>query len=140
VNGTDEDFCSLIWNEQLYNKINLVPRVIFAPTLRNQRGSMFRTERYPQFVDETLQKKAAETIIERNVKTIVVIGGNGSFKGTKALCKFLPSHIRTFFIPVTIDSDVSETECIGEHKNKKNSFDKMTEKKNFKISKFLIKV
>jgi 6-phosphofructokinase 1 len=115
VSGEDEDFCSLVHSQPLYAQINLVPRVIYAPELRDRRGAMFRTERYPQFKEAALQQEAAKHIIARNVKTLVTIGGNGTFMGTRELCKYLPPFIKVYFIPVTIDSDVSGTECIGQH-------------------------
>jgi len=61
------------------------------------------------------RKKAASEILKRNIKAIVAIGGNGTFMGIHSLAKFLPESINLFFIPVTIDSDVSGTETIGEH-------------------------
>lgn len=48
VNGADEDFCALIYDNNLFSRISLVPRVIHSVTLKNQRGAAFRTERYPQ--------------------------------------------------------------------------------------------
>ena len=43
------------------------------------------------------------------------IGGNGTFYGIKALSEILPKSVQSFFIPVTVDSDVSGTDCIGEY-------------------------
>jgi len=105
----------LIYDRDLYTSISLVPRVIFAPPLRDKRGAMFRTERYPEFKDPHLQQQAAKNLASRHVKVIVFIGGNGTFAGAKALGAYLPTGVQTFFIPVTIDSDVSGTECIGQH-------------------------
>src|SRR5690606_31400827 len=68
-----------------------------------------------EFIKEENQKKAAQHIIERKTKIVIAIGGDGTLKGLKSLSRFLPSSIQTFFIPVTIDSDISGTECIGEH-------------------------
>jgi len=115
VSGKDEDFCSLIWDRQLYQAISLVPRMFHAPSLRDRRGAIFRTERYPEFKEKSNQQLAAKTIQGRGIKTIVLIGGNGTFAGAKALVELLPATIQSFFIPVTIDSDVSGTECIGQH-------------------------
>ena len=53
--------------------------------------------------------------MEKKVKALVGIGGNGTFAGIKQLGEFLPDMIKLFFVPVTIDSDIFGTECIGEH-------------------------
>lgn len=47
---------------------------------------------------------------------MVCIGGNGTMKGAKALAERLKGKgVQIFFIPVTIDSDVMNTETIGQH-------------------------
>lgn len=43
------------------------------------------------------------------------MGGNGSAEGVKGLQRLLPARIRCFFVPVTLDSDIAHTECIGQH-------------------------
>jgi 6-phosphofructokinase len=115
VNGKDEDFRCLINDPDLYAHMDHIPGVIFAPPLRDARGANFRSERFPEFSDREVQKKAAATIIKRQVKVIVSIGGNGSFAGMNALSAHLPEDIQIFHVPVTIDSDVHGTECIGQH-------------------------
>ena len=54
-------------------------------------------------------------IKRKKVKAIIAIGGNGTFKGIYELCDLIPTSIQVFFIPVTIDSDVAGTDCIGQH-------------------------
>lgn len=115
VSGKTEDFQYLVNDRHLYERLEHIPGVVFAPPLREARGAAFRSERYKEFINEELQKKAAQHIIERKVKVLVGIGGDGTLKGIKALKRFLPDSIKMFFIPVTIDSDIFGTECIGEH-------------------------
>lgn len=115
VNGKTKDFCCLINDPHLYESLEHIPGVFFAPLLRDARGAQFRTERYKEFMNQEIKKKAARNIIERKVKALVGIGGNGTFAGIKQLGEFLPDMIKLFFIPVTIDSDIFGTECIGEH-------------------------
>lgn len=115
VSGLTSDFNYMINDRSLYNSMEHVPGVIFAPVYREARGASFRSERYKEFIEEDLQKKAAQHIMERNVKVVVGIGGDGTFKGIRSLSQFLPDSIQKFFIPVTIDSDILGTECIGEH-------------------------
>jgi 6-phosphofructokinase 1 len=115
VSGKDTDFRCLVYDQRVYEKLDFIPGVVFAPPLRDDRGAEFRSERFPEFSDVEIQKKAAETILKRHVKAIVGIGGNGTFGGLSALCSHLPEHIQVFHVPVTIDSDVHGTECIGQH-------------------------
>lgn len=115
VNGKDEDFVRLVYDPELYKKLNHIPGVVHVAPLSEAAGALFRGERYPDFVKKELQEKAAKNILERDVKVIIAMGGNGTFKGINALCNLLPTGIQVFFIPVTIDSDISETECIGEN-------------------------
>jgi 6-phosphofructokinase 1 len=115
VSGNREDFRCLVYSYSLYRQIEHIHGVIFAPPLREARGADFRTERYKEFIKEENQKKAAENIIDKKVKILVGIGGNGTLAGIKSLVKFLPKEMQIFFIPVTIDSDVQGTECIGQH-------------------------
>lgn len=115
VSGTIEDFKYLVNDRFLYSRMEHITGVEFAPLLREARGANFRSERYKEFISEDYQKKAAQTIIERKVKVLVAIGGDGTLKGLKSMCRFLPDSVRVYFIPVTIDSDIFGTECIGEH-------------------------
>ncbi len=115
VSGKDEDFVRLVYDPELYKKLDHIPGVIHAAPLSEARGALLRGERFPDFKKKELQKKAAETIKKRKVKAIIAIGGNGTFKGIKALCDLIPTSIQVFFIPVTIDSDIAGTECIGEN-------------------------
>ena len=115
VSGRDEDFVRLVYDPELYKKLDHIPGAIHAAPLSEWRGALLRGERYPEFIKKEIQKKAAETIKDRNVKAIIAIGGNGTFKGIKSLCSLIPTSIQVFFVPVTIDSDIAGTECIGEN-------------------------
>jgi len=109
------DYRCLIYSKERFNELDHIPGVIFSPPLRTRRGAEFRTERFKEFKEMSNQKIAAQNIIGRNVKVLVGIGGNGTFAGINALSKLLPKTIKTFFVPVTIDSDISGTACIGEY-------------------------
>jgi 6-phosphofructokinase len=115
VSNQNSDYRCLVYNKELYSQIEHIPGVVFSPPLREARGANFRAERYPEFKDTNLQKEAASNLERRNVKVVIGVGGNGTFAGTKALSRFFQSGVQVFFIPVTIDSDVSGTECIGEY-------------------------
>jgi 6-phosphofructokinase 1 len=115
VSGTARDFCFLIDGRRLYERLENFPGVVYAPPLAEARGASFRTERYRDFVDPALQRQAVDNIMARGVNVVVGIGGNGTFAGIAAMSELLPERVQVFFVPVTIDSDVAGTECIGEH-------------------------
>ncbi|MFN3386148.1 MAG: 6-phosphofructokinase [Candidatus Thermochlorobacter sp.] len=115
VKAHTEDYRRLVYSIGLYHQLERIPGVIFSPPLREARGADFRTERFSDFKKPEVQAKAVEEILRRKVKVLVGIGGNGTFAGINALSQALPKSVQTFFIPVTIDSDVYGTECIGQH-------------------------
>jgi 6-phosphofructokinase len=115
VSNLTSDYRCLVYDPETYGKIEHVPGVIFSPPLREARGANFRSERYPEFRYVENQKIAVRNIVDRNVKVVIGIGGNGTFYGIKALAAKLPKSIQSFFVPVTVDSDVSGTDCIGEY-------------------------
>lgn len=115
VSGHDHDFRRLIYSTDIYHKTEHIPGVLHAPVLIESAGANFRSERFKEFINMDIVKLAAANILKRNVKAIVAIGGNGTLFGIKDLAQCLPPGIQTFFIPVTVDSDVFGTETIGQH-------------------------
>lgn len=114
VSGTARDFSCLVHDPATYERLEHVQGVIHSAPLTQARGASFRTERFTEFKQAELQRRAADHLVARGVNVLIGIGGNGTFAGTNALSKLLP-EMKTFFVPVTIDSDISGTECIGEH-------------------------
>jgi 6-phosphofructokinase len=98
-----------------FKDLDNIPGVFHAAPLSEWRGAQLRSERFKDFIKPEFQKKAAALIKKKKVKAIIAIGGNGTFKGIKSLCELLPTSIQVFFVPVTIDSDVAGTDCIGQH-------------------------
>jgi 6-phosphofructokinase 1 len=115
VSGTARDFSCLIHDRALYERLERIQGVTHSAPLAQARGASFRTERFKEFKQVEQQRCAADHIVARGVNVLIGIGGNGTFAGTNALSKLLPESVKTFFVPVTIDSDISGTECIGEH-------------------------
>lgn len=70
-------------------------------------GTQLRTARCVEFKDLEVQQRAAQILRERDVSGVIVIGGDGSFQGAKALCK---QGIPCIGIPGTIDNDLAYTE------------------------------
>lgn len=74
-------------------------------------GTMLKTARCKEFLEEENQIKAAETLKRRGIDGLVVVGGDGSIKGAEVLSKL---GISTVTIPGTIDNDMHGTdETIG---------------------------
>ena len=75
-------------------------------------GTILRTSRCPQFKRIEGLKKAAKTLALNKVDGLIVIGGNGSFKGALKLSR--KTDTLMIGVPATIDNDVYGTdETIG---------------------------
>lgn len=70
----------------------------------NRGGTILYTARCLEFVTEEGQKKAAETCRKHGIDGVVVIGGDGSFRGARDLSKW---GINTIGVPGTIDLDIA---------------------------------
>ncbi|MEM5767091.1 MAG: 6-phosphofructokinase [Bacillota bacterium] len=73
-----------------------------------QRGGTFLgTARSEEFRTPAGQQKAAQVLREKNVEGLVVIGGDGSLRGARALSEF---GFRVIGLPGTIDNDMWGTD------------------------------
>lgn len=70
-------------------------------------GTILGTARCSEFRTEEGQKKGAEICRKHGIDGIVVIGGDGSYRGAQALSK---QGINTIGLPGTIDLDISCTD------------------------------
>lgn len=70
-------------------------------------GTILQTARCLEFMTEEGQKKGAEVCRKHGIDGIVVIGGDGSFKGAQKLAAL---GINTIGVPGTIDLDVACTD------------------------------
>lgn len=70
-------------------------------------GTILQTARCLEFVEEEYQKKAAEICHKHGIDGLVVIGGDGSFRGAQKLAAL---GINTIGLPGTIDLDIACTE------------------------------
>lgn len=79
----------------------------------NQGGTMLGTSRVPEFKEIPVQQVALDNLRNRGIDGLVVIGGEGSYKGALALHNL---EFPTIAIPGTIDNDVFGTDfTIGFH-------------------------
>lgn len=72
-----------------------------------QRGGTFLySARCPEFKDADVRKKGIENLRKRDIEGLVVIGGDGSYRGAQRIseeCK----EIQTIGVPGTIDNDIN---------------------------------
>lgn len=70
-------------------------------------GTILYTARSKEFMTEEGRKKAAEVCRSRGIDGLVVIGGDGSFRGAQKLTDL---GVPCVGIPATIDNDIASTE------------------------------
>ena len=72
----------------------------------NRGGTILYTARSKEFMTEEGQRKAVSTCKFLGLDSVVAIGGDGTFRGARALSKY---GINVVCIPATIDNDISCT-------------------------------
>ena len=99
------------WEGLINNKFkHLTPRTVGG--IIQLGGTILHTARCPEFQTQEGLQKAAKTLKEHQMCGLVVIGGDGSFRGALELSKC--TNARMVGIPATIDNDVYGTdETIG---------------------------
>lgn len=76
-------------------------------------GTILESSRLPEFKNEDVQDKAIKNLKKHGIEGLIVIGGDGSYKGALALSQ---KGINCIGIPGTIDNDINGTdETIGFH-------------------------
>lgn len=101
VKGIIRGYNGLIKGELVEMEMRSVSDII------HRGGTVLYTARCKEFRDMPGILKARDTCIENNIKGIVVIGGDGSFRGAADLSA---QGIPCVGIPGTIDNDISCTE------------------------------
>ncbi|MBQ0009441.1 MAG: 6-phosphofructokinase [Firmicutes bacterium] len=91
-------------------RIEPVDRNFVSDTI-NRGGTILRSARLPEFKEEAIQKMAIKQLESYGIDSLIVIGGDGTYRGAKDLAA---KGIHTIGIPASIDNDVCSTqECIG---------------------------
>lgn len=70
-------------------------------------GTVLKTARSEEFMNAEGRVKAANNLKDKNIDKLIVIGGDGSFKGAQTLG--LEHRIQVIGIPGTIDNDIKGT-------------------------------
>lgn len=76
----------------------------------NDGGSAIGVSRSTRFLEEKYQKLGAENLKEHKIDCLIVVGGNGSFKGATKLMRL---GINVICIPATIDNDLNFDMTLG---------------------------
>jgi len=73
----------------------------------NRGGTILGSARFLQFEEEANRRKAVENMVAQEIDALVVIGGDGTYRGAKALTK---TGFPCIGLPATIDNDVNGTD------------------------------
>ena len=101
VIGFERGYDGLINDEHVFLDIRSVGDII------QRGGTMLKTARSEEFMTEEGQKRAIETINKNEIDALVVVGGDGTFRGALDLTK---KGIVVMGIPGTIDNDMGYTD------------------------------
>ena len=102
VFGIERGYAGLIENKIIPMEMRSVSNIVQCG------GTRLRTARCMEMHTKEGQKKAVETIEKNGIEGLVVIGGDGSFRGAKILSE--EYGVPTIGIPGTIDNDLEYTD------------------------------
>ena len=98
------------WNGLISGDVVKLDERSVAHTI-NRGGTILYTARSKEFMTEEGQRKAVSTCKFLGLEGIIAIGGDGTFRGARALSKY---GINVIGVPATIDNDIGCTNyCIG---------------------------
>ena len=93
------------WHGLIHGDIVKLDQKSVSHTI-NRGGTILYTARSKDFMTEEGQKKAVSTCKFLGLDSVIAIGGDGTFRGVRALSKY---GINVIGIPATIDNDISCT-------------------------------
>ena len=101
VKGIKRGYAGLLQEEIIDMDAHSVSEII------QRGGTILQTARCLEFIEPEVQKKAADICKKHGIDGLVVIGGDGSFKGAQKLAAL---GINTIGLPGTIDLDIACTD------------------------------
>lgn len=101
VYGIERGYAGLIDNNLVKMEMRSVSNIVQCG------GTKLRTARCLEMVTKEGQMKALDTLEKNGIEGLVVIGGDGSFRGAKVLSEY---GVPTIGIPGTIDNDLAYTD------------------------------
>ena len=102
VFGVRHGYQGLIGNEFVEMTLSSVGGII------NCGGTILRTSRSPAFLTIEGRKKAYDNLVENRIDVLVVIGGDGTFRGAVDFIEDF--NYPVIGIPATIDNDIAGTD------------------------------
>ncbi len=106
VIGFHRGFDGLINQEYRQLDVRMVGGIL------EEGGTILRTMRCPEFKQESGLKKAAQNLDQLGIEGMIIIGGDGSFRGGIDLGEYWNGQI--VGVPASIDNDIGGTDmCIG---------------------------
>ncbi|MEG1535648.1 MAG: 6-phosphofructokinase [Clostridia bacterium] len=102
VYGIEQGYLGL-----LENKLNLMNKRSVSDIIQ-RGGTMLKTARCAEFKERDVMQQAVDTLEAYGIEGLVVIGGDGSFRGAKDL--YTMFGVKTIGIPGTIDNDLPYTD------------------------------
>ena len=102
IYGVQRGYQGLINNELSELNVSSVGNIIHTG------GTILQTSRCKDFRNSSGREQAFKNIKKNKIDGLVVLGGNGSFKGAKIFSDEF--DIPVVGIPATIDNDISSTE------------------------------
>lgn len=79
----------------------------FVSDIITRGGTIIHSARLPEFKDPEVRKIAVQNLKELGIDALVVIGGDGTYMGAKALTEM---GINCIAVPGTIDNDIASTD------------------------------
>ena len=105
IYGVRRGFAGLINREANPMQLGSVADII------HRGGTILHTARSPEFLTPEGQEKAVKFLKDEKIEGLIIIGGDGSFKGAKVLGE---AGFLAVGVPATIDNDIPCTDfCIG---------------------------
>lgn len=105
IYGVRRGFAGLINREAAPMQLGSVADII------HRGGTILHTARSPEFLTPEGQEKAVKFLKDEKIEGLIIIGGDGSFKGAKVLGE---AGFLAVGVPATIDNDIPCTDfCIG---------------------------
>ncbi len=107
VYGVQDGYAGLVQGQIKRLKNSDVSEVL------SRGGTILGSSRLPEFVEDTVQLQAVHQLQKRGIEGLIVIGGDGSYRGALELSQ---KGICCIGVPGTIDNDINGTdETIGFH-------------------------
>ena len=102
ISGVMKGYKGLIDNEFVQLESSGVSNII------QRGGTILHTARSKRFLTEKGREKAASNLVKQHIDGLIIIGGDGSFRGADALTR--EHGIPVVGVPATIDNDIWGTD------------------------------